>query len=253
MIVSTLLSGLIGFTCFATALPLSEGEDYMYRTVPGFPRTSDSKGFKLVINVTDPSRDFTPPIHHQYISDIYVGVSSKLLGINPPNKPIVFYQNGTWGDIEYSRGQIMTDSGLIQTPYGMWLTPDQGSWNTSTAYLQLKEAQVGISLVGWTLPIVVMAPESYAICNQTIPQLHDEHRLILKQFKTIAGRDGIPNTDTIPKNCVPIKLMPECAVLRPLDVTSISSHKFAYKSRCYTDVAGIDWNHASRWIGHFGA
>lgn len=63
---STLLS--LGALGLAAAVPL-EGR----QVVPHYPETKQSKGFTLVANVTDPSKDLNPPINHWRLASLHVG------------------------------------------------------------------------------------------------------------------------------------------------------------------------------------
>ena len=76
--------GLVGL---ASAVPLAG------RQVPHYPPTSLSTGFRLVANVTDPTRDFTPPINHWVLSGIHTGAGTSDVVLSAEDGRVL-YQNG---------------------------------------------------------------------------------------------------------------------------------------------------------------
>lgn len=83
---STVLS--LGALGLAAAAPLESRQ-----VVPHYPPTQQSKGFNLVANVTDPSKDFTPPINSWFLTGLHVGAGLSDAALNAESGRI-FYQNG---------------------------------------------------------------------------------------------------------------------------------------------------------------
>lgn len=85
--------------------------------VPHYPDSSVSKGFNLVINVTDPSRDLSPSIQNTYVTSIHVGAGLKLVGNSAdPEAGRLFYVNGTAEEAFYGQSSIVTDGGTPPFP-----------------------------------------------------------------------------------------------------------------------------------------
>lgn len=83
---STVLS--LGALGLAAAAPLESRQ-----VVPHYPPTQQSKGFNLVANISDPSKDFTPPINNWLLSGLHVGAGLSDASLSSTGGRI-FYQNG---------------------------------------------------------------------------------------------------------------------------------------------------------------
>ncbi|KND87161.1 hypothetical protein TOPH_08207 [Tolypocladium ophioglossoides CBS 100239] len=208
---------------------------------PRFPQQSTSKGFYLVVNVTDPSRDFTPSIQNNYINSIHVGAGLALVGAgSAANNPRVFYQNGTASEVHYRQGTVISDGGLPPAPYGVSLPAGEGSGEVSTVHLNGGPGTKGIGLTRVPEPYAFLYPETYAVCNESVAYYRGKHFLILKHIKTTPRPDGTVEHN-VPKECAPVRLFPECTELNKLPSGAISSHEFAQESGCYNNVSSIDW------------
>ncbi|OAQ63651.1 hypothetical protein VFPPC_16499 [Pochonia chlamydosporia 170] len=228
---------ILSIASLAAASPITRD------TPTSTPPTSKSQGFQLVVNVTDLSRDFAPSIHQKYINSIHVGAGQSLLGVgSKQDSPRTFYINGTALDFHFANSTVVSDAGTPLTPWGISLTKDKGSDIASTAHLNGGPGAKGIGLTRWSVPYTFMYPETYAICNESLAYYGGKKFLIVKQFNL-----GIKGLDAIPKTCVPVRLFAQCAKLNDLPKGSISSHKFAYETECYEDVAGIDWPKYRPW------
>ncbi|KAF7550069.1 hypothetical protein G7Z17_g5980 [Cylindrodendrum hubeiense] len=227
MIVPTILLGLLGLTA---ASPVA--------SKPSYPATETSKGFKLVVNVTDPSKDFKPSIQNTFITSIHTGAGLALVGVIEGDGRI-FYQNGTKKEQADSKATIITDGGTPLTPSGLKLTNDTDSKTLSTAHLDFGLGTPGVQLSSskaWSLVL----PETYLACNESLDYYQGQYFVTIKQARITKNKDGSTNRN-IPKHCVPIRLFPECAELETLPEGSYSSHKYALDSRCYKDVSKINW------------
>ncbi|OAA36849.1 hypothetical protein NOR_07369 [Metarhizium rileyi] len=230
---------ILGLASLAAASPIVSARDTPVATPP----TSRSQGFQLVVNVTDLTRDFSPSIHQKYINGIHVGAGQSLLGTGDRDgHPLTFYINGTALDFHFARSTVLSDLGTPLTPWGIRLVKDKGSDVASTAQLNAGPGAEGIGLTRWSVPYTFLYPETYAICNETVPYYAGRRFMVVKQFSL-----GVEGQEAIPANCVPVRLFAQCAKLEDLPKGSLSSHEFAYETECYEDVAGIDWPKYRPW------
>ncbi|KAH6987738.1 hypothetical protein BKA56DRAFT_477955 [Ilyonectria sp. MPI-CAGE-AT-0026] len=230
MIASTILFGLLSLTA-ASPVSTRAGKTK-------YPETETSKGFKLVVNVTDPSRDFKPSIQNTFVTSIHTGAGLALVGVIAGDGRI-FYQNGTEKEQEDSRATIITDGGTPLTPSGLKLTQDSKSKTLSTAHLDFGLGTPGVQLSSSKTYSFVL-PETYLACNESLAYYQGQYFITIKQAKITKHKDGSTNRN-IPKHCIPVRLVPECAELESLPKGSYSSHKYALESQCYKDVSKIKW------------
>ncbi|KAG6009229.1 hypothetical protein E4U43_000026 [Claviceps pusilla] len=207
------------------------------------PPTLTSKGFNLVINVTDLSRDFSPSVHGKYIDGIHVGAAESLLGSeDSKERAILFYVNGTEIDVHFAHSNVVSDFGTPLAPRAISLTLDKGSDIAHTAHMNGGSGDKGIGLTRFPVPYTFLYPETYAICDESVSYYPGRTFRILKQFQL-----GLKTFKDIPSNCVPVRLLPQCAKLNDLPPGSFSSHQWAYESPCYDNVAAIDWKEYPAW------
>ncbi|KZZ96638.1 hypothetical protein AAL_03867 [Moelleriella libera RCEF 2490] len=231
----------IAFASLGAAKPLAIRDD---GPPTALPPSSRSQAFNLIVNVTRLSRDFSPSIHTKYVNSIHVGAGLALLGIgNVTNNPRVFYVNGTTSEFLYAASTVISDSGTPPAPYGITLQKDADSQIASTAHLDAGSGGKGIGLTRFSVPYVYLYPETYAVCNESIPYYGGRSVPIIKQFSL--GVDM--SSDVIPENCVPVRLIAQCAKLNDLPPNAIANHEFAYETQCYDDVASIDWPKYRPW------
>ncbi|KAJ6438351.1 oxidoreductase CipA-like [Purpureocillium lavendulum] len=227
MIASALALSLVGL---AAASPITERQ-----VTPHYPATEVSKGFHLVVNVTDPSRDFEPSIQNSYIASIHTGAGLALVGNVPSTQNArVFYQNGTSEEKRTGRSNVITDSGTPPFPSGLKLTKDKGS-DVSTADLNAGSGSPGVGLAAFPSPYSYLYPETWLACNESLPYYQGQHFIIFKQIPQASA-------DKAPAECVPVRLLPECTELNDLPDGSYSSHEWAIEDRCYKDVKSIKWS-----------
>lgn len=229
MIVPMLALGLCGL---AAASPVTSKR----QATPHYPETSASNGFHLVVNVTDASKDFTPPIQNTYVASIHVGAGLALVGnIASTKNARVFYQNGTADERHSGETTVITDSGTPYFPSGIKLVQDKASDKVSTAHLDAGPGTDGIGLAGLSNPYVFLKPETWLACNESIPYYQNKYFIVFKQA----------NSSDVPKDCAHVRLVPECTKLNDLPTGSYSSHEFAIEDRCYRDVKSIKWSNHS--------
>ncbi|KAK2593517.1 hypothetical protein QQS21_008783 [Conoideocrella luteorostrata] len=213
------------------------------RTAPQYPSLSITKGFRLVVNVTDPSKDFHPSIQNTYVSSIHVGPALALIGqVDSVKRARIFYQNGTTTDQKDGKSNILSDGGSPIFSSGLKLIQDSNSDNISNAYLNGGPGDAGIGITGSPHPYAFLQPEAWVACNTSVPYYRGRHFIILKRTKiTAANKSGNVN-ETSSEGCAPVRLLPECAELNGLPGGSVSSHDYALDTPCYSDVKSLVWS-----------
>ncbi|ODA79847.1 hypothetical protein RJ55_05444 [Drechmeria coniospora] len=234
MLASALAFGLAGL---AAASPIGERD-----SVAHYPATSLSKGFHLVVNVTDRCKDFDPPIHNTYITSIHTGAGLALVGnVAGPGTARIFYQNATSEQSKSGDGTVVTDSGTPPYPAGLKLVKDEASSTLRTAHLDAGLGTPGIGISKFPEPYAFLTQETWVACNESLSYFRGQHFIIFKSAKTTVGKDGTAHRN-IPEGCAPVRLLPECTDLNALAVGSYASHAYALEGRCYQDVKSIKWS-----------
>ncbi|TQV98932.1 hypothetical protein V2A60_007371 [Cordyceps javanica] len=211
-------------------------------TGPLYPETSSSNGFNLVLNVTDPSKDLSPPVHGTFVTSIHVGPALNYVG-QSSDAGRLFYVNGTAADVRYGNSNTISDGGTPPFPEVLSLVRDQGSETLSTVRLDVGSSGPGdyhTGVAGFPNPIPELYPSTYVACREALAYYGGKEFVIIKQAKTTVSQDGQVEYN-IPEGCAPLSLLPQCAKLNDLPAGSLSSHDFAATTRCYKDVNSIDW------------
>ncbi|EMR68843.1 hypothetical protein MGN70_004817 [Eutypa lata] len=234
--INVLTFGLLGL---ASAVPLST------RQIPYYPPTSKSLGFQLIVNVTDPSKDLTPPVNGWAFSAIHTGAGFNEAVISENvTASRIFYQNGTAEEIRYREGSVLSDAGTPAYPWGI-----QVESKDDTAGV---EASVSVNVGGGT-PAVLLTqfpeplsyltgtnPGTYAICPRNVPYYNTVYNVVRWTYDAYNNATGLYE-HTVPEDCAEVKLLPQCAELPDLLEWDSSSHDFAATSNCYDDVSAINW------------
>jgi hypothetical protein len=212
-----------------------------------YPPLSVSRGFRLVANVTDPSKDFVPSINNWELSGLHVGPPFNR-GVLRDGQGRVFYQNGTEEDNKYWHSSMVTDGSTPLVPYGIQIQWHEDDIDMHNLTINAGAGSMAIMLSSAKNPYSYIDPlensgakATFVACKQTIPYYGDKI-----QYTTINWLVGSLNDKNeyglqVPENCVPIHLIPECTVLPDLPDNAFSSHEFAQEVRCYDDVSAIDW------------
>ncbi|KAK7926690.1 hypothetical protein PG985_003688 [Apiospora marii] len=214
----------------AAAAPLESRQ-----VVPHYPPTQQSKGFNLVANVTDPSKDFTPPVNGWFLTGLHVGAGLSDAALSSESGRI-FYQNGTAEETRYNQAHTLSDGGTPPFPYGIAVADaaDEGGLHGISINAGTGGAGVQLAQFPEHYPILrTPSPGTYVACNQTEPYYQ-------KNFITVRAVYG--NVSRVPDDCVAITLVPQCAELPALPAGSLASHEFANEVNCYEDVASIKWS-----------
>jgi hypothetical protein len=232
MLTSTFLLSLIGLAAASPVKPHIVKD-------PKYPSRLTSKGFKLVVNVTDPSLDFDPPIQNFELTGIHTGAGLALLGISEKDGRI-FYQNGTKEERQNGEATVISEGGTPLTPNGIGLVADKKNKNLFGATLNFEPGTAGVQLNQPEDPYTYLLPETFVACNKSIEYYRGKKFVVIEQARiTIDKNDKIQRN--IPKGCAPIRLVPQCDKLESLPKGSYSSHKYALDSKCYKDVSKIEW------------
>lgn len=233
MIAAIFSAGLLGL---AAASPILTRD-----VVPNYPSKDTSKGFNLVVNLTDPSADFSPSIKNAFIASIHTGAGQALVGITSDvTRSRIFYQNGTVEENRYGQSNVLSDGGTPPTPQGFQLTKDDGSETLSTATMNFGPGTPGIALSRFPEPYSFLIPETFVACNTSLAYYGGQYFITIKQAQTTVSEDGEIQRN-IPEGCAAIRLVPQCATLNELPPDAYASHEFALDSFCYNNVAALDW------------
>ncbi|KAK4214230.1 hypothetical protein QBC37DRAFT_462345 [Rhypophila decipiens] len=210
------------------------------------PVPSASRGFRLAVNVTDPTKDTNqPPLQGQYLHLLHIGAGSERACVGPSPGPI-FYQNGTCDDFATETIDIITD--IHSRPW----TPERLSlagWDDELGlgiYGFFWAGSGGIRLTRlWdpcsysTVQEGAPTESTLVVCrNRTIPYYGPDIMWdIVNWVQASSGTHLV-----IPEGCVAVRFVPECAVLNDdLPPDAYSSHEFAQEVRCYEDVKSVVW------------
>ncbi|KAK7955805.1 uncharacterized protein PG986_005027 [Apiospora aurea] len=206
--------------------------------VPHYPPTQQSKGFNLVANLTDPSKDFKPSIKSWQLSGLHVGAGLGDAALTASSGRL-FYQNGTAEETRYNQAHTLSDGGTPLFPWGIAVddATDAGGVLHGIS-INAGSGQAGVQLAQFPehYPILrtPQSPGTYVACNQTVPYYGSN-------FITVRATYGDAQ-QRVPDNCVAITLVPQCAELNDVPAGSYSSHEFANTVNCYADVASINWS-----------
>lgn len=198
-----------------------------------YPPTQTSKGFQLVVNVTDPSTDFKPAIHHSYVASIHVGAGLNRVGqTNDKKYARTFYVNGTETDVHFGKSHMISDAGSM--PEGFGLAPVDGSNNIKDLSLNGGSGDSGIVLTRKPAHEIYLNPGTVMACKESLKYYSDKEFVVIKQIDPSAD-------DKMPDNCIKVNLIPECHKLDALPEGAKWNHDNAADSSCYKNVAQLKW------------
>ncbi|KFH46679.1 hypothetical protein ACRE_025190 [Hapsidospora chrysogenum ATCC 11550] len=92
---------ILGFMSLASVNGLPSHE------VAAYPPKSIAKAFKLVVKMTDPSKDFDAPVHNSYVN--LAPVDSDRAAASPGTRGTVFFRNGTKTEQAAGQSTVLTD------------------------------------------------------------------------------------------------------------------------------------------------
>ncbi|KAK3339666.1 hypothetical protein B0T25DRAFT_594449 [Lasiosphaeria hispida] len=208
------------------------------------PRNSASFGFRLVVNVTDPSKDLSPSINGLFLHLAHIGPAQNRAYAAATPGPI-FYQNGTSNTPSLTN--LLTDGGSPPFPEGMSYQQEQTDANGAGIYVNAGSGAQATKLTRLSAPysyLTILAEvtgSAFIGCTATIPYYGNSTYFPVINW-VMTTRNATGTHLVIPEGCVPINLVPQCAALEALPPDARSSHEFAQEVRCYDNVGGIDWS-----------
>ena len=188
-------------------------------SIPRRNAVSSSKGFNLVLQLADPSTDFTPPVQNSFVTSIHTGAGLALIGTSPEEGRI-FYQNGTEQEYTDGKSTVITDGGTPPFPSGFKLNDDESGYATGSLDAGLGTPGVRLS-EGEDAHLL---PETFLACNEPLDYYGGKEFVIIKQTVT---------PDDIPAECRTVKLVPQCTELNELPDDATSSHEYVLDSPCF--------------------
>jgi hypothetical protein len=208
-----------------------------------YPPVSVSKTFTLVLNATDPARDTIADTNIQglRLTGIHAGA-----GINAPTVTnetgIVFYTNTT----ESEKTGIEFDFGF-SFPLGFRFFPDTDPAKLLVGIgLNIGYGTDGLGILADPRPCpAVFTPEhgTFILCDRGFSA--PSHPRLLLQF--VKGSDEKwYESENVPAECIPVKLVPQCAAVPELPDGFEFNDTRVIESRCYKDVASIQWSQYSQ-------
>jgi len=207
---------------------------------PSFPPKNTAKGFQLLINVTDISRDFADnPVHGQFVTGFQASGVRRYMVPGPAASANVFFVNGSAEGLPYGWANTLLDIGG-PAPYGVQMdaTPTDNAYGIVVG-IGPGTLNVGPASELNPLPCDIFygaQPGSFAVCDTGFVATY--HPKYLIQY--FAGRGSFYNPENIPDNCVPVQLLPGCHSLENAQTATYEIERI-WDSVCYDDVASIVW------------
>ncbi|KAI1770602.1 hypothetical protein F4818DRAFT_254561 [Hypoxylon cercidicola] len=222
-------SALLALSALSLATPILASQQATY------PPSKFSKGFKLIANVTDRSHDLSPHIHGWPLQGIHVGAGLDAAVLNNTTPGMIFYQNGTANDVYRQQSDMLTDSGMPLTPYGIIVQYSGDTDKIVALGIDARRATAGVTLTNPPYPMTELSANAsqFIACKEGIPYYPPPLQFIVVK--------AIRDQSKVPGNCIVVKFLPQCATLPDLPKGSYSTHQFANSARCFEDPANIDW------------
>lgn len=250
----TAAATLLSIAAFAAAAPVD---------VDNYPPTVKARAFRLVVNVTDPSRDISPPVHGTEIFPYFINSSLIRAGVAQAGAGSVFLQLPD-PDPPAPRfapfgGQLLTEQGGPDNVLGLNQIPHPGDApfpdNDPRHAMSFApgEGTKGVQLaVGGRYAFVRPGELSgglgdFVVCRIDLGQRdHHGHARWMRALDLISmstdedGNFGLH----IPEGCTHVRLVAQCDVLpeAPEGSAAWPFHQAAQEVRCYEDVMAIDWS-----------
>lgn len=191
-----------------------------------------SQGFRLVVNMTNPTDKFTLPINGLKLAPFRAGANINTASLS--EKGAVFFitdKNITRLSTDYMPTGLAMRHIATDPPHFNYLGIDGGqgtpgfvvsSWPNSCG-----------SLFG-------SVSGTFAVCDTGF-EAPRHPRLAVHYVEGAANAnraDYYAPEPNVPAHCVAVKLLPECA---PLEGQKMGEGEEVVTSRCYEDVKAIDW------------
>lgn len=194
------------------------------------PKASLSKVFNLVVHVTDKSRDLNPSIEGYSLTPSRDGYASSFVSIEPRDNEskdtYASYLSGTAEEVAAGESNIVTDLSKFFSPYGFSFSNDTGSKSLTQVRQDPGAGTKGLTLSQLPSPISELIPHKFLACNETVAKYNNQYLTILRNLDTAVDA-------TIPKNCVPIRVFPECVEFDNIYEKRKKNAGKAQPTRCY--------------------
>ncbi|KAI0022489.1 hypothetical protein F4780DRAFT_733121 [Xylariomycetidae sp. FL0641] len=229
-------------TGLASATPL------VSRQTPNYPPTSQSQGFQLIANVTDPSTDLSPSVNGFVLSGIHVGAGLSEAVVSA-DSGLVFYHNGTAQAIKSGSGSILMDGGTPPFPWGISIaapsTPSNLSGPEHYVGVNAGSGTSGVTFASFPDPYAYLtAPGqqgTFAACARPVEYYGGQVWTVVRWVEDVWDEEAKLYLPLVPQGCTRVNFLPQCAPLPGLPADAIASHEFALSQRCYEDVSAIQW------------
>lgn len=188
--------------------------------------TDVSKGFSLVIDVEDRSKDFNPPVQGKFIGGFRIGAGiDALVADTKPGGPM--YLNGTAEETENFRGVVVGDNDFIQMSMILGTSPGSTLGDVPVSIGPGTKA-LGVKWDGDDEdPELAEAASNgafWAACNKIDPR-YPEMVFLERSI-----------SETLPSNCIAIRLITQCADLPDLKPSTPWNRNFAVEVPCYKNA-----------------
>jgi hypothetical protein len=199
------------------------------RTVPP---TSTSKGFYLIANASDPSRDFSPSIKNWVFSTVHIGAALNAAVLSQ-DYPRYYYVNGTAEQVSAGTSSVLSDGGIQGYSFGIQTRVNAEGIVDMSVNGGVGTAGVTIAAPPDPYPHLMAGAGTFIACNETLAYYGPNTYFILLRHASSSANIG---------SCIPVTLLTECTELPQLPPDALASHEFAANVRCYADVSAIDWS-----------
>ncbi|KAM3523877.1 hypothetical protein NHJ13051_004854 [Beauveria bassiana] len=168
------------------------------------PLPTYSEGFKLQIQLDNPSQDFTPPVHNEYVVGAHISAGWAMVTPAPHHtEHATFHTNGTDADLWAARGTVVAGFGRYAQSWRTERSADDA--NLSSAMLRYGGAPgtEGVRVIDQRGDLM-LGPGQYMVCDRRrLPP----YRLAVEM-----------TTGAVPGECVAVRLLPVCTeLLEPAD------------------------------------
>ncbi|OAA64091.1 hypothetical protein LEL_10611 [Akanthomyces lecanii RCEF 1005] len=177
------------------------------------PLPTYADAFKLQVQVTDLTKDFTPPIHNKYVVSVHIGAGMDMVTPALHDEASTFHTNGTDTDIWAARGTIVTGFGRYAQSWHTVRSPDDA--NLSSAILQYGPGTEGVRVI-FERGDLMLGPGQYMVCDRKLPY----------------GLSVEMSTGSVPEACITVTLLPVCAELGADPEQNEDKEQTVSRTRC---------------------
>ncbi|KAH8161855.1 hypothetical protein CIB48_g6396 [Xylaria polymorpha] len=189
------------------------------------PRTgSPSKGFNLRVNVTDPTRDLSPSVQNQYLSDQRTGPGSAISVLSRTAPSPAFYLNGTayHTTITHDIVGVYPLNIVVASPTNFdYFYPTEHPIGTAVNGASELSLRAGEPIL---FPLFGDDGGSYAACYRDFVLGGSKTQILTARY--VYGNESVPD------DCAPVEFVVECAVLEDLPDGASWNHDSVFEVPC---------------------